>query len=62
MNPADPSTQFSGNYTLFMVDADIPGTDIQGTGGVNRHWLVNGVTIGAGTILLSSPVNPPSRV
>jgi len=38
------STALSGQYTLAMIDADVPGSKpAQGT---NRHWLVTGVTIG----------------
>jgi len=38
------STTLSGQYTLAMMDADVPGSKLaQGT---NRHWLVTGVTIG----------------
>jgi phosphatidylethanolamine-binding protein len=40
--PANSSVKLDGNYTIFMVDADIAGkTETE----VNRHWLVNSVTV-----------------
>lgn len=33
----------TGTFTIAMVDADVVGTDE--SGGVNRHWLENGVTV-----------------
>jgi phosphatidylethanolamine-binding protein (PEBP) family uncharacterized protein len=47
VTPANASVQLNGNYTLAMVDADVVGSDI--SGGVTRHWLVNGVTISSGS-------------
>ncbi|KAF9264921.1 PEBP-like protein [Marasmius fiardii PR-910] len=40
--PANSSVKLDGNFTIFMVDADIAGTTDPN---VNRHWLVNGVTV-----------------
>ncbi|KAL0578452.1 hypothetical protein V5O48_003552 [Marasmius crinis-equi] len=40
--PANSSVKLDGNFTIFMVDADVAGTK---PGNVNRHWLVNGVTV-----------------
>lgn len=40
---ANSTVQFTGKYTLAMLDADIVGAD--NSQGVTRHWLVNGVTI-----------------
>jgi len=38
----------TGTFTIAMVDADVVGTDE--SGGVNRHWLENGVTVSSGTV------------
>ncbi|KAJ6546425.1 phosphatidylethanolamine-binding protein [Mycena vulgaris] len=38
----------TGSFTIAMVDADVVGTDE--SGGVNRHWLENGVTVSSGTV------------
>ncbi|KAJ7470505.1 phosphatidylethanolamine-binding protein [Mycena latifolia] len=43
----DAST-LTGSFTIAMVDADVVGTDE--SGGVNRHWLENGVTVSSGTV------------
>ncbi|KAG7092215.1 hypothetical protein E1B28_008582 [Marasmius oreades] len=40
--PANSSVKLDGNFTIFLVDADIPGSTEKN---VNRHWLVNGVTV-----------------
>ncbi|KAK7043719.1 hypothetical protein VNI00_008331 [Paramarasmius palmivorus] len=39
---ANSSVSLDGNYTLICADADVVGTK---ESEVNRHWLVNGVTI-----------------
>jgi len=51
---ANSSVALSGNFTLAMVDADIVGTNE--SGGVNRHWLVNSVTVSDGAISNDSAV------
>jgi len=38
----------TGDFTIAMVDADVVGADE--SGGVNRHWLENGVTVSSGTV------------
>lgn len=38
------STALSGQYTLAMMDAEVPGSQLPE--GTNRHWLLTGVTIG----------------
>jgi hypothetical protein len=43
VTPANSTVTLTGNYTIAMVDADIVGSDL--SKGVNRHWLVNGVTV-----------------
>ncbi|KAJ7581016.1 phosphatidylethanolamine-binding protein [Mycena floridula] len=48
VTPANSTVAFTGNYTIAMVDADVVGTDE--SGGVNRHWLLNGVTVADGTV------------
>ncbi|TFK42868.1 phosphatidylethanolamine-binding protein [Crucibulum laeve] len=52
VTPANSSVQLSGTYTLAMVDVDAVGADI--SKGVNRHWLVNGVTVSSSTVSNSS--------
>jgi phosphatidylethanolamine-binding protein (PEBP) family uncharacterized protein len=54
VTPANSSVSLSGNFTIMMVDADIVGTDE--SGGVNRHWLENGVTISGTSLANSSAV------
>lgn len=43
VTPAEGST-LEGLYTIAMIDLDYVGADI--SGGVTRHWLANGITIG----------------
>ncbi|KAJ7135002.1 phosphatidylethanolamine-binding protein [Mycena crocata] len=38
----------TGKFTITMVDADVVGADE--SGGVNRHWLENGVTVASDTV------------
>ncbi|KAJ7098163.1 phosphatidylethanolamine-binding protein [Mycena belliarum] len=38
----------TGSFTIAMVDADVVGADE--SGGVNRHWLENGVTVADGAL------------
>jgi len=49
------NASLTGNFTIAMVDADVPGT-VYGTDGVNRHWLENFMTISSGTVSNSSGV------
>jgi len=46
------NASLTGNFTIAMVDADVVGTD--DSGGVNRHWLENAVTVSSGTVSNSS--------
>ncbi|KAJ8454306.1 hypothetical protein ONZ45_g19358 [Pleurotus djamor] len=48
ITPANSSVSLTGSYTLAMVDFDHVGADQ--SGGVTRHWLVNGVTIDGSSI------------
>ncbi|KAJ6611750.1 phosphatidylethanolamine-binding protein [Mycena sp. CBHHK59/15] len=46
-----------GNFTIAMVDADVVGTDE--SGGVNRHWLLNSVTVsGSDNTVSNSSATP----
>lgn len=53
VTPANASVQLTGSYTIMMVDADIVGADL--SKGVNKHWLLNGVTISSKTQFRSLP-------
>lgn len=43
VTPANSSVTLTGRFTIAMVDADVVGSDL--SKGVNRHWLVNGVSV-----------------
>ena len=49
VTPAEDGSKLEGVYTIAMVDIDYVGADI--SGGVTRHWLANGVTIGSDNTL-----------
>ncbi|KAK1229048.1 hypothetical protein PQX77_007864 [Marasmius sp. AFHP31] len=40
--PANDTVKLDGNYTIFMIDAEVAGT---AAGNLNRHWLVNSVKV-----------------
>ncbi|KAJ8078514.1 hypothetical protein PM082_012796 [Marasmius tenuissimus] len=40
--PANDTVKLDGNFTIFMIDANVAGTP---AGDVNRHWLVNSVKV-----------------
>jgi len=53
------STTLSGQYTLAMIDADVAGS--KPPQGTNRHWLVNGVTIGQDSTISNATATAISR-
>jgi len=53
VTPANSTVQFSGKYTLAMVDAGNVGAD---ESSVTRHWLVNGVTVESNKVANDSAV------
>ena len=48
LTPVNSSVELNGDYTVAMVDADIPGFDV--SQGVTRHWLINGAKIEDGQL------------
>jgi hypothetical protein len=58
VQPANPSTTLSGNYTLAMIDAGVVGAKLPE--GQTRHWLVNGVKVSNSIVSNTSAVGVTS--
>ncbi|KAF9459556.1 phosphatidylethanolamine-binding protein [Collybia nuda] len=54
VTPANSSVTLDGRFTIAMVDADVVGSDL--SKGVNRHWLVNSVSV-TGTYFIDNNVS-----
>ncbi|TFL06859.1 phosphatidylethanolamine-binding protein [Pterulicium gracile] len=48
LTPVNSTVELNGDYTVAMVDADIPGFDV--SQGVTRHWLINGAKVEDGQL------------